>query len=246
LLLRLRAGIFYIGFFSATFIYSSLCLLVCPFLSDKNKFVFCSKLPGFVIRWLKWTCGIGLHVSGIENIRPGIPYIIFVNHQSAFETLFVQTLFPHICTVLKKELLYIPFFGWSLRFLKPIAIDRQQRIKAFRQVVVEGKERLGKGISVLIFPEGTFYSPGAIGNFLTGGASLASITERPILPAVHNAGEHWISESWRKVPGTIEVVIGPEIPTAGLSTREIQKRAFCWMDENLKRISSETIGPTGK
>ncbi|HGY10916.1 MAG TPA: 1-acyl-sn-glycerol-3-phosphate acyltransferase, partial [Desulfobacterales bacterium] len=133
------------------------------------------------------------------------------------------------------ELMRIPLFGWALRFLKPIAIDRSQRFKALKQLISQGKDRLEEGISVLIFPEGTFFPKVAPGEYLKGSAALASSTGYPILPVVHNSGEHWPPDKLLKIPGTIQIVIGPAIHSEIHSIDEIQKKTVSWINEAIKK-----------
>ena len=156
--LLIRSFVFYIGFYASIFFHSAVCVIVCPLLSVKRRFAFVTLVTRFITWWLRITCKINVNVKGYENIITDQTYIVMCNHQSAWETFFLQTLFSPLSTVLKEELMRIPLFGRALRFLKPIAINRSQRFKAFKQLISQGKDRLKEGISVLIFPEGTFFS----------------------------------------------------------------------------------------
>ena len=234
--LFIRSFIFYVGFYVSIFFHSAVCVIVCPLLSVKRRFAFVTLVTRFITWWLRITCKINVNVKGYENIITDQTYIVMCNHQSAWETLFLQTLFSPLSTVLKEELMRIPLFGWALRFLKPIAIDRDQRFKSLKKLISQGKDRLEEGISVLIFPEGTFFSKVVPGEYLKGSAALSSSSRYPVLPVVHNAGEHWPPDKLLKIPGTIQIVIGPAINSENHSIDEIQKKAVSWINEAVKKI----------
>ncbi|MCP4369028.1 MAG: 1-acyl-sn-glycerol-3-phosphate acyltransferase [Deltaproteobacteria bacterium] len=234
--LCIRSLIFYVGFYVSVFFHSAMCVMVCPLLPEKRRFAFVTLVTRFIGWWLKTTCKINVDVKGANNIITDQSYIVMCNHQSAWETFFLQTLFSPLSTVLKEELMRIPLFGWALRFSKPIAIDRSQKFKSLKKLISQGKDRLEKGISVLIFPEGTFFSKVAPEEYLKGGAALASSTMYPILPVVHNSGEHWPPDRLLKKPGTIQVVIGPAIHSENHSVDEIQKKAVSWIKEAINKI----------
>jgi 1-acyl-sn-glycerol-3-phosphate acyltransferase len=158
------------------------------------------------------------------------PRIVFCKHQSAWETIAMPTLFPPQVLVFKRELLFIPFFGWGLATLGPIVLDRSTRQQALRTLIEQGKQRLARGLWVTLFPEGTRVAAGAKGRYNAGGAMLAAATGVPVLPIAHNAGVFWPRRSLRKRPGIIDMVIGPEIPTAGRDAREIIRDAETWIE----------------
>ncbi len=195
-----------------------------------------SQWARFNLWWLKVTCGLDFRVEGLEHL-PKEAAVAFVKHQSAWETLALQKILPQQCWVLKRELLWIPFFGWGLAVLKPIAIDRKAGKKALQQVVETGCERLEEGIWVVIFPEGTRVPPGQRGEYKPGAAHLAAKSGRPLVPIAHNAGEFWPKRGFLKRPGTITVVIGPPIPTEGRRPSQIHRQAVAWMEETMARIT---------
>ncbi|MFM8453893.1 MAG: lysophospholipid acyltransferase family protein, partial [Gammaproteobacteria bacterium] len=155
----------------------------------------------------KYICGINYQVKGFENI-PKTPCIVLSKHQSMWETVFLQTILPVQTSVLKKELLKIPFFGWGLAALRPIAIDRSNLKNSILSITEHGKERLKAGIWVVLFPEGTRVEPGKTGKYAKTGFRLAMATGTPILPIAHNAGVFWPKGWWLKKPGLITVEIG--------------------------------------
>ena len=177
----------------------------------------------------RFICGVRWEVNGQENI-PEEPCVVLSNHQSTWETFFLQTLLTPQTQVLKQELLRIPFFGWALASTKPIAIDRSDVRKSLHQVRDQGKESLKHKVWVLVFPEGTRISPEKPGKFSRGGAGLAHAAESNILPIAHNAGIYWPMDSWIKTPGTIKVTIGPIIETKELSVAKANDQARNWIE----------------
>lgn len=180
-------------------------------------------------------CGVKVNVIGREHLPHGRAVVLASNHQSEWETYLLQVLKTPISTVLKKELLSIPFFGWGIRMVQPIAIDRSKKAGALKQILKQGKERLKDGRSVLIFPEGTRTPPGTERSFNKGAAMLATSAQAPILPLVHNAGHVWPGRTWRRYPGTITVVIGPLIEVEGKDTNQIHEEMETWMRDAMRQ-----------
>ena len=184
---------------------------------------------------LRLICGIRYRIIGVEHI-PAAPSIILSKHQSAWETLAFQQIFPAQVWVLKKELLRVPFFGWGLALTSPIAIDRSSRKAALKQIVEQGKDRLKQGFWIVIFPEGTRIAPGKKGKYGIGGAWLATHTGAPVVPVAHNAGEFWGRNSFLKLPGTITVSIGEPIDPAGMEPGDLNTRVEAWIEAEMIRI----------
>jgi 1-acyl-sn-glycerol-3-phosphate acyltransferase len=191
----------------------------------------------FVISALKLFCGINYKLSGSENIPEGAA-IILSKHQSTWETYALQLFFPPQVWVLKRELMWLPIFGWGMALLKPIAIDRSSGRKAVNQIIEKGKQRLDEGIWVTIFPEGTRIAPGQHKRWGIGGAVLAETSGYPVVPVAHNAGEFWGRRSFLKKPGTIQIVIGKPIEVKGLKAAEINQKAEEWVNTSMAEISS--------
>ena len=189
----------------------------------------------FNLYWLSLTCGVRCEVDGLDNI-PAEPTVILAKHESAWETLAMQRWFAPQVWVLKRELLRIPFFGWGLATMRPIAIDRSAGLSAFEQMLEQGRERLASGCWVVVFPEGTRVPPGARRKFKRGGALLAVHTGHPVIPVAHNAGDCWPRNSFLKYPGTIRVVIGEPIETAGRTAVEVNRAAEQWIGDTVERI----------
>lgn len=185
----------------------------------------------FFIFWAKTICGISYTVEGLENI-PVKNAIVFSNHQSMWETIFYQVLLPEQTWILKKELIFIPVFGWGLALIEPIAIDRTKS-NSIKELIRIGSKRLKDGRFVIIFPEATRVRPGEEKRFTRSGAALAHASHYPILPIVHNAGKLWPRGFLIKKSGTIRVKIGPLIETQGKTTDEINEEAERWIRKNI-------------
>lgn len=184
----------------------------------------------------KTVLGIDYRVVGRENI-PATPSVILAKHQSAWETVGLQAIFPPQVFVLKKSLLMIPFLGWAFAAVKMISIDRRAGSGALRQVVSQGRERLKAGYWVVIFPEGTRIAPGQTRRFKTGGAHLAVKAGALAVPVAHNAGEFWARNAFVKQPGTITVSIGPAIDPVGKTAEQVTALAEQWIEAEMRRIS---------
>jgi 1-acyl-sn-glycerol-3-phosphate acyltransferase len=220
-----RAVAFYVGYIVVTVAWGSLSVLVAWMFPYRFRFQFVIGCwTRMVLFWLRACCGIRVSIEGREHM-PAVPCIVFVKHESTWETLFIQTLFAPQATLVKRELLNIPFFGWAFRLLRPIAIDRSDTRGALRTLINEGGTRLDQGIWVVLFPEGTRVPINEQRSFQIGGAALAEATSRPILVIAHNSGDHWPAHKLIKQPGTIRVIVTPAFSTNGLKRREINARA---------------------
>jgi 1-acyl-sn-glycerol-3-phosphate acyltransferase len=188
---------------------------------------------------LKLCCGLSYEVEGLENIPREGAAIILSKHQSAWETVALRQFISPQAAVLKKSLLQIPFGGWALATLKPIAIDRQNQKEALKMLVEQGTERLKEGFFVVVFPEGTRVAPHENKKFKAGGAVLAQKSEFPVIPLAHNAGEFWPRNSFLKYPGVIRVKIGPRIDTRDKKSKDINAEAEAWINQAMREIASE-------
>jgi len=184
---------------------------------------------------LRVICGLTFVVEGREHLPPG-PAIILAKHQSTWETFALQTVFPPYVYVLKRELMWIPFFGWGMALLKPIAIDRGAGRAAVEQVVQQGRQRLESGLWVMMFPEGTRMPAGTRGRYKLGGAILAAETGYPIVPVAHNAGSFWARRAAIKYPGVIRVIIGPTIESQGKRPETLIKEVEAWIEGQMPRL----------
>ncbi|MBB1518588.1 lysophospholipid acyltransferase family protein [Aquipseudomonas guryensis] len=243
----IRTFLFYLLLSSSSFFWCILCVFIAPFLPFRARYRFVIQAWCRCATWLaKTVVGLRYEVEGLENI-PQQPCVVLAKHQSTWETFYLSALFEPLSQVVKRELLYVPFFGWAMAMLKPIAIDRSNPKAALKQLAKQGHERLGQGAWVLIFPEGTRIPPGQIGKFSRGGTSLAVNAGLPVLPIAHNAGEFWPKHGWAKYPGTIKVVIGPVMHAEGSGPRaiaELNERVFAWVQQTQQRISGVPMQST--
>ncbi len=218
-----------------TFFYSFFCVAanILPFRCRYAIIMFWNKI---IIHALKILCKVDYKIEGLENIPKDRTGIILCKHQSTWETFMVPTLFHHAAIILKKELLWVPFFGWGLAIIDPIAINRKDPTNAMDQVISQGKKCLAEGRWILVFPEGTRIPVGHIGKYRLGGARLATATHAPIIPIAHNAGRHWPKRGFIKKPGTIRLVIGKLIETEGRTPEELMEEAKTWIEKTVKKI----------
>lgn len=216
------------------FVLPGLLLFPLPF---KMRYAYYSRWAVLNIWLLKVLCGLSYEVEGKENIPRG-GAIIFAKHQSAWETLALQCIFPPVVWVLKRELLWVPLFGWALALLDSIGINRGSGRKAVMEITKKGIDRLNKGRLVVIFPEGTRVAPGQRKKYGIGGAVLAEKSGYPIVPVAHNAGEYWRRRDLIKRPGVIKVVIGPMIDTTGLNASEINQIVEEWIESTMEKITT--------
>lgn len=231
----LRSVLFLVGALLVTAVFGIL-VPAGRIFGHRPPFVFAQTYAAVLLKWVEWSLGIRYEVRGWENLPKG-PTIVLSKHQSAWETLFLEARFPHQCWIVKKELLWLPFVGWGLMAIRCIAIDRSSGHAARDQIVEQGRERLGEGLWVTIFPEGTRIAPGKRGRYGIGGALLATRTGTPILPIAHNAGEVWGRYAFRKQAGVVTVVIGPPIQTKDRDVLSVKTEVEEWIEGQMKIIS---------
>ncbi len=233
----LRSVLFYTGYGLSVCLHSIFMLLVAPFVDYPRRYSLLVAWNRFAVRWARFACGIRYEVSGLENLPSG-GCVVVANHQSSWETIFLATLFPQVCILLKRELLSIPFFGWALRLLRPIAIDRDNPRAALKQLVEQGAARLGQGNSVLVFPQGTRVERGQAIRFTRGAAQLAIRAGADILCVAHDAGKCWPGRRLIKFPGTINVAISAPLPSEGAEAAALTREAQAWIEARLAEFSS--------
>lgn len=231
-----RSLLFSLSMLIASIIITGIGSLFLPF-SFKVRYFIIGHFAKVNLWLLETICDIKYVVEGKENIPDGTA-IIFSKHQSTWETMALQRIFPPQTFVVKRELLWLPFFGWGLYCLDPIAINRSAGRNAIKQIIKQGTERLKRGIWVVIFPEGTRVKPGTRGKYKIGGALLAAKSGYPVVPVAHNAGEFWPKGAFLKKPGTIKVVIGPVIETKGKPADQILAEAEQFIEGEMSKITS--------
>jgi len=186
--------------------------------------------------------GVRYEIRGRDNLPVGetSPAILLVKHQSTYETFLMPAIMPHpLAYVFKKELLYVPFFGWAIGSLDMIHIDRSQRARAFAKVVEQGKALLAKGVWVIMFPEGTRIPRGERGSYKSGGTRLAIATGAPVIPVAVTSAKCWPRKAFIKYPGVVEVSIGKPIPSEGREADELMREVEQWIESEMQRLDPE-------
>ena len=234
--LFLRSLLFMLIMIVATIIWAMVCFLAAP-LPYNKRFWVTSRWNVFIIWCAKVICGIHYKFKGYDNL-PDAPAIVLPKHQSAWETIFLlPNLTRPLVYVFKKEILYIPFFGWAMALLRMIPIDRSQGKYAFKHVVAHGKRRLADGQWIIMFPEGTRIPVGQAGKYKSGGTRLAIETNTVVIPIAHNSGECWPKKSFLKRPGVITVSIGKPISPDGHTPDSMMHEVENWIESEMRVIS---------
>lgn len=239
----IRSILFALFLLVFTPIWSILCLIAFPFLNAENRYRFIGIWNTTVIKVLQHLCGIHYEIRGMENMKAVLdqPVVVLSKHQSAYETIAYISLLPkQLCFVFKRELLWIPFFGWGLALLKMIHINRASKENAALSVVSQGRKRLAEGKWILLFPEGTRTKPGSHKPYQKGGARLASATGALVIPIAHNAGLYWPKNSFLKKPGTVIFSIGPAIDSAGKSGGQLHQEVESWIEREMRVIDPDS------
>jgi len=234
----LKSLLFYVLVALLTVVWAFVCMLVAPLPYNQRYWV--TARWNVTVIWLgKVLCGMNYRVIGVENL-PDAPVILLSKHQSAWETIFYLMYMPRpLVFVFKKELHWIPFFGWGLALLRMIPIDRSKGKDAFAHVVVQGKKRLANGQWIIMFPEGTRIAVGKKGVYKGGGARLAVETGATVVPLAMNSGDCWPKNSFIKKPGTITVSVGKPIPATGRDPFELMTEVEAWIEAEMRVISPQ-------
>ncbi len=233
-LVLLRSVVFLLIQAALTIVWSVVSLLTFPF-KPITRYRIITIWSRIVVWLAKVICGISYEVRGLENL-PRRASIVLAKHQSAWETIAFEVFLPPQVWVLRRSLLRVPFFGWGLAMMSPIAIDRSAGMQALKQTLAQGRDRLAQGFWIIIFPEGTRIPPGQRGRYQVGGAWLAVRTGAPVVPIAHNAGHLWRKNAFLKLPGMITVSIGEPIDPAGLKPEELNRRVEDWIESEVARL----------
>jgi len=236
IILWLRSLAFWVVFPVSIVLFAILLLFTVPF-TLRTRWSLLQVWVHFILWWLKITCKLTHEVQGEEHIGTEAG-IVFAKHQSTWETIALQEIFPLQVWVAKRELMWIPFFGWGLALMKCIHIKRGTGRAAINELVAQGQARLDDGNWIVIFPEGTRIPPGQKGRYRVGGAVLAERTGYPVVPVAHNAGEYWPRRSFIKRPGVIQVRIGAPISPQGKTAQEIMDEASGWIEDRMAEIAT--------
>jgi 1-acyl-sn-glycerol-3-phosphate acyltransferase len=229
------ASVIFTGLMFVTIVpYSMVVVLVRPF-GYRTSYAVAVAWARLMNRLCKRLCGLSFVVEGRENL-PAENSIVLMKHSSAYETIMQMLLFPDQCWVLKRELMWTPFFGWALAAVRPIAIDRKDGRNAVSQVLQQGKERLANGRWITIFPEGTRMPPGQTRRYGISGTLLAQETGRLLVPVAHNAGDFWPRRGLRKRSGTVRFCIGRPVDPTGRDPREVNEEIQRWIEGKVAEL----------
>ena len=231
----LRSTLFIIVVPTFTIFYSMICVACFPF-PLRTRFKVVMGWTRTVVWLLKVICHIDYHAVGYENIPQHRAGIVMSKHQSSWETFYLPYHFHETAIILKRELTWVPFFGWGMAQCDPIAINRSDGSSAMAQIMQQGKKYLEAGRWILMFPEGTRIAPGHVGKYKLGGARLAVETGSPIIPVAHNAGRYWSKRKFIKTPGTVKVVFGPPIETKGRTAEDVMEETKNWIETTMLQI----------
>jgi 1-acyl-sn-glycerol-3-phosphate acyltransferase len=241
-MIMLRSILFFVFLLVMTPFYALACFTVFPFMSAAKRYDFVRGWNVTVLAVAKVLCDIKYEIKGMEHMTAMLdqPVILLSKHQSAWETIAFMAIFPkQLCYVFKRELLFVPFFGWALGMLRMIHIDRSKSSAASNSIARQGKERLAQGCWIIIHPEGTRTPVGKHLTYRKGGARLAVATGASVIPIAHNAGHVWPRNSFLKFPGTVTVSIGEAISTVGKTADEVHKEMENWIEFEMHVIDAK-------
>ena len=217
-------------------------VIASPFLSSTTLYWMCANWLRLAVHSGTWILGIRNRVTGMENLPVGstAPAVLLLKHQSTWETFAMPALMPHpLAYVFKKELLYVPFFGWAMGRLDMIHIDRSKRTQAFNKVVAQGQRLLDQGTWVIMFPEGTRIARGQKGVYKSGGTRLAVATGAPVIPIAVSSAKCWPRKAFIKRPGVVDFSIGKPIPSEGRNAEELMREVEDWIEAEMRRLDPE-------
>jgi 1-acyl-sn-glycerol-3-phosphate acyltransferase len=242
----LRSLVFVV-FMAVTVVPWALAVLVASiFLRGNAIYWMCAGWLRLVIYGARAICGVNWRLHGMENL-PGSPVILLPKHQSTWETFAFPALMPNpLCYVFKRELLYIPFFGWAMARMDMIHIDRSKRSEAWNRVAEQGRVFMDKGHWVIMFPEGTRIARGQKGTYKGGGTRLAVTTGRPVVPIAVTSARCWPRKRFTLRPGVVDVSIGRPIPSVGREPDELMREVEGWIEAEMHRLDPQAYAPDGR
>lgn len=239
-LLWIRSLGFYIGLVLSTLLWGTVLTVLALFFPYRYRMrLVIRPWVGFVLWWLRVTCSIRVQINGLDHLGC-TPGVLFFKHMSTWDALFSQMIVAPLTTVIKKGLLWIPCFGWAFWVTRPIPILRNQPVKAFKQLLTLGQQRLADGYWVALFPEGARIKPGRVERFQIGGARLVKESGCCAYVVAHNGGHHWQHKHFTKQPGTIQVRISPPITANNRPAEDLNEELEGWMREQMKELDPAT------
>ena len=235
--MRRLAGYVFTGLLVFNTVVGSLWATVLWPLPHRIRYFFAVRCWASANLWLlRVLCGVSWELEGAGNL-PDQPSVVLMKHSSAFDTIVQALVFPRQTWMLKRELLFLPIFGWGLAVMRCIGVDRSRGSRGIRSVIRQGRTRIRQeGLWLVVFPEGTRVAPGQVGDYAPGGAMIASAAGCPVVPVAHNAGDHWPRRSATKTPGSIRIVIGPPLDSTRSGPRQLTEEAKAWIEGEVGRI----------
>ncbi len=221
-------------------IYAILILILSPFASKALLYRIARGWLANVVWSLRWICGVQWRITGLEHLQSGQTPVILAKHQSTYETFLLPAILPRpIAYVYKRELNYVPLFGWAMSRLDMVHINRSAKREAFNLVADQGRRIMGQGVSVAMFPEGTRIPRGQAGQYKTGGSRLAVATGQPLVPIAITSAKCWPRKAIIKYPGVVDVSIGAPIASAGRDVDELMAEAKAFIEGEMRRLDGE-------
>jgi 1-acyl-sn-glycerol-3-phosphate acyltransferase len=243
LLARLRSALFFAWMVVTVIPIAIVALLTSVFIRGDRLYWVCVSFLRLSIWGARVICGVRYRVHGMQRLPsadPLAPVILCPKHQSTWETFAFPTLMAHpLAYVFKRELLYIPFFGWAMGRLDMIHIDRSKRTEAWSKVAEQGRQLMARGIWVIMFPEGTRTPRGQQGVYKSGATRLALATGSPVVPIAVTSARCWPRKSFVLRPGVIDISIGEPIPPAGRDPDDVMREVEAWIEAEMRRLDPE-------
>jgi len=247
-LAALRSLLFVLWLVITVVPWATVVVLASPFAGSTRLYWMCVGWLRTAIWGCRVICGVRATVRGLENVPTAADtkgaVLLASKHQSTWETFALPTLMPHpLAYVFKRELLYIPFFGWAMGRLDMIHIDRSKRAEAWAKVAEQGRRLFSQGVWVIMFPEGTRTPRGSQGPYKTGASRLAVVAGVPIVPIAVSSARCWPRKSFRIRPGVITVSIGAPIASTGRDPEELMREVEAWIETEMRRLDPEAYAP---
>ncbi len=219
-------------------------LVASLFLNSTQVYWMCAGWLKVAVHGARVICGVRWRVHGMENVPTAADanaaVLLAAKHQSTWETFAFPVLMPHpLAYVFKRELLYVPFFGWAMSRMDMVHIDRGRRTEAWAKVLTQGKRLAAKGVWVIMFPEGTRVARGESGDYKSGATRLAAAAGIPVVPIAASSAKCWPRKSWLLRPGVIDVSIGAPMPSAGREPNALMKDVETWIEAEMRRLDPE-------
>jgi len=240
----IRSALFVLWLLVTVMPWATVVVVLSPFISSTRLYWLCAGWLTVTIRGARFICGVKWRVTGMENVPTAADeraaVLLACKHQSTWETFAYPMLMPHpLAYVFKRELLWIPFFGWAIGSMDMIHIDRSKRTEAWNKVAAQGKRLMAQGNWVIMFPEGTRTPRGSQGTYKGGASRLAIETGTPIVPIAASSAKCWPRKSFLLRPGTIDVSIGKPIASTGRKPDELMKEVETWIEAEMRRLDPE-------